>query len=173
MPFSGHFLAMVGPISKCDLLVYTCPIFWTFFRAQLLAIFGHFWTILSSNFVNLGPRLTIFHRLPDHQGKSRASFEPPTLEFCDSFTFWSLQPLNFATVSHFGARRPKNAVLSSTLGSGGPKMLYCRQFCWVMFGYVRLCSVMFGYVRLCSLMFAYVRLCAAMVVLAWAEQKLK
>ena len=25
--FSDHFLAMVGPISKCSLLVYTCPMF--------------------------------------------------------------------------------------------------------------------------------------------------
>ena len=33
-----------------------------------MAIFGHFWTILSSIFVTFGPRLTIFHRLPDHQG---------------------------------------------------------------------------------------------------------
>ena len=56
------------------------------------------------------------------------ALEPPTLEFCDSFTFWSLQPLNFETVFHFGARTPKNAVLSSICGSGGPKMLYRRQF---------------------------------------------
>ena len=53
--------------------------------------------------------------------------EPPAPHFCDSFTRWSLQPLNFATVSHFGAKRPKNNVLSSILGSGGPKMFYCRQ----------------------------------------------
>ena len=104
-------------------------------------MFGHFWTILSSHFVTLGPRLTIFHRLPDHQGKSRASFEPPTLEFCDCFTCWSLQPLNFATVFalrsqeapkcctvvNFGLGRPQNAVLSS-----------------ILLSYVRLCSVMFG-----------------------------
>ena len=70
-----------------------------------------------------------------HYGASNPSIlqhfhalEPPTFEFCDSFTFWSLQPLNFETVFHFGARTPKNAVLSSICGSGGPKMLYRRQF---------------------------------------------
>ena len=136
MLFAGKFLAIIGPFAghgwanfQVRSLSLYLPDFLNMFSGPTVGHFWSFWTILSSNFVNLGPRLTIFHRLPDHQGKSRASFEPPTLEFCDCFTFSSLQPLNFATVSHFGAKRPQNDVLSSTLGSGGPKMLYCRQFC--------------------------------------------
>ena len=64
-PFSGHFWATVGPIWGFNLLVYACSIFWSPFRDQVLAICGHFWTLLTSNSVTLGPRSTIFDRLGD------------------------------------------------------------------------------------------------------------
>ena len=42
--------------------------------------------------------------------------------------FWGPEVPNYCTVVNFGGRKRERVVLSSILGAGGAKMLYCRQF---------------------------------------------